>query len=127
MTDFSSLIQRPGVGGATPLYTQATAADFFVAAPNSRYELHYKNGATPTTQLFIKDPVTPTPTGSTPGVATGADGAFDRLISAALAANTERKVIIDNSDLFRDPATGRINLKHNTPTTLTLNIMGPLN
>jgi hypothetical protein len=125
MTDFTGLVQRPNLAGATPVYTQCTAADFFVAQAASKYELHYVNAATPTTQLFIKDPVTVAPTGATPGVPTGADGAYDRLITAALGATTQRKVIIDNSNEFRD-SNGRINLKHNTPTTLTLNIVGPL-
>lgn len=119
MADLTAGIQQPGLSGVTPNYQVCSAADTFKAASGARYELHYKNAATPTTILKVTDPTTPIPGGST-----AAAGFADLQVSAALGASAERKVIID-ANRFRD-ASGNINLVHGTPTTLTLNIIGPL-
>lgn len=120
MTDFTAQIQRPGLTGVAPTYNVATATDKFAAAPNAKYMLHYKNGATPSGVLKISDPTTPIPPGST-----AAAGFADSQITAALGASAEAVTIIDNSTRFRD-AQGFINLSHATPTTVTFAIIGPL-
>lgn len=125
MTDMTSAIQKPGVAGVTPTYTQCTTADKFAALPGSKYMLHYKNAATPTTQLYINEQVAVLPAGAvTPTAPTGGTKWSDVQISAALGATTERVCWIDNSNNFRD-ALGFVNLQHNTPTTLTVAIFGP--
>jgi hypothetical protein len=125
MTDMTSAIQKPGVSGLTPTYTQCTAADKFSALPGGRYMLHYKNAATPTTQLYINEQVAVLPNGAvTPAAPTGGTKWSDVQVSAALGATTERVCWIENSNNYRD-ALGFINLQHNTPTTLTVAIFGP--
>lgn len=124
MADQTANVQKPGLTGVAPTYVAANATDFFTAAPNSRYELHYKNGATPTaTGAFtITDPTTPIPAGSG-----SAAGFADAIVKAAgsMLASTELKCTIANSSRFMD-ANGRINLVHGgTLTTVTLNILGP--
>lgn len=116
----SAAVQLPGLAGVAPTYTQSTAADFFTAQPNSRYMLHYKNGATPTGIVKVLDPTTPVPAGST-----AVAGFADLQVSASLGATTERVVWIDNSSRFRD-ANGRIQMTNGTPTTLSVAIFGPL-
>lgn len=124
MADLTSSVQQLGNAGAAPTYATVGAADFFTAVPNARYELHYKNGATPTASgaFTVTDPTTPIPAGS------GAVAGFaDQVVKAAgsMLANTELKAIIANSNRFRD-ANGRINLVHGgTLTTVTVNILGP--
>lgn len=120
MTDFSANVQRPGLTGVAPVYNTATATDKFAAAPNSKYMLHYKNGATPSGILKVTDPTTPIPPGSTASA-----GFADSQVTAALGASAEAICIIDNSTRFRD-AQGFINLSHGTPTTVTVAIIGPL-
>lgn len=122
----TAFVQKPPVNGVAPTYTQCTTSDKFQALPNARYILHYKNAATPTTQLYINEQVAQLPAGSvTPTPPTGATKWSDVQISAALGATTERVCYIENSQLYRD-ALGFINLQHGTPTTLTLSIQGPL-
>ena len=126
MTDMTAAVQRPTSGNpVTPTYTQCTAADKFYAGAGARYMLHYKNGATPTTGLFVNEQVAAAPPGTTPSVPSGATKWSDMQVSAALGATTERVVIIDNVSAYRD-VNGFVNLQHGTPTTLTLAIFGPL-
>jgi hypothetical protein len=120
MTDMTAFVHANSLAGVTPVYTQATAADFFTAAPGSKYMLHYKNAATPTGILKVSDPSTPVPDGST-----AVAGFADLQVSAALGATTEKVITIPNSSRFRD-ANGRINMVNVTPTTLTVAIFGPL-
>lgn len=123
MADQTANIQKPGLTGVAPTYAAANATDFFTAQPASRYELHYKNGATPTGAATFKvtDPTTPIPAGSS-AVAGFADAVIQ---SAGMSATTELKAVIPNSDRFRD-ANGKINLVHGgTLTSVTLNILGP--
>ena len=124
MADQTANIQKPGLTGVAPTYTAANATDFFTAQPNSRYELHYKNGATTTGGALpfkITDPTTVAPPGATP-----AAGFADVIVAATgMLGTTELKCVIGNSDRFRD-SNGRINLVHGgTLTTVTLNILGP--
>lgn len=124
MADLTASVQQLGVTGAAPTYVAVNAGDFFVAQPNARYELHYKNGATPTASgaFTVTDPTTPIPQGSA-----SVAGFADQVVKAAgsMLANTELKVIISNSNRFRDNQ-GRINLVHGgTLTTVTVNILGP--
>jgi hypothetical protein len=120
--------QLPTVAApATPTYTQCTASDKFAANPGTTYLLHYKNGATPTTQCYVTDQYTTVPPGSaTPAVPTNATNWSDALISAAIGASAERDIVLDKSIIgnYID-STGFVNLKHNTPTTLTVAIYGP--
>lgn len=124
MADLSAFVQKPSYTGVAPTYSAVSAADYFVAQPNSRYEVHYKNGATATASgaFTVTDPTTPVPSGS------GSVAGFaDAVVKAAgsMLANTELKAIIANSDRFRD-SNGRINLVHGgTLTTVTVNILGP--
>ncbi len=125
MTDMTSAVQKPGVSGVTPTYTQCTASDKFQAARGSRYMLHYKNAATPTTQLYINEQVATVPGGAvTPAVPSGGTKWSDTQVSAALGASTERVCWIENTSQYLD-SNGFINLVNNTPTTLTLAIFGP--
>lgn len=125
MTDMTSAVQKPGLAGVTPTYTQCTASDKFLAQRGARYMLHYKNGATPTTQLYINEQVATVPPGAVaPSVPTGGTKWSDVQVSPALGATTERVVWIDPSSNYID-ATGFINLVHNTPTTLSVAIFGP--
>jgi hypothetical protein len=124
MTDFTANVQKPDLAGAVPTYNNCTAADFFVAAPNASYILHYKNGATAQTTgpNKVTDPTTPIPANSTAtaGFADATDG-----LGAGLPASTERVRVINNSNRFRD-ANGRINLAHaGTLTTVQVAILGP--
>jgi hypothetical protein len=123
MTDLSANVQNPALVGVAPVYTAVTAADFFVAQPNARYVLHYKNGATLTGagSFKVSDPTTPIPTGS------GAAAGFaDALIqNAGMAATTELVAQIAQSNRFRD-SNGRINLAHTgTLTTVSVAVFGP--
>lgn len=123
MADLTAQVQQPGLAGVAPTYVAVSAGDFFTAQPNSRYELHYKNGATPTGVATFKvtDPTTPVPTGSG-SVAGFADAVVQ---SAGMGATTELKSVIPNSTRFRD-SNNRINLVHGgTLTTVTVNILGP--
>lgn len=123
MADLTSSIQKPGLVGVNPTYAQANASDFFTAAPNSQYVIHYKNGATPTaTGAFsITDPTTAIPSGSA-AVAGFADAITKA--SGSMLASTELKLVV-SSNRFRD-ANGRINLVHGgTLTTVTVGITGP--
>jgi len=117
-------VQQPGLTGVAPLYVAASAADFFTAAPNSRYEIHYKNGATTTGGALpfkVTDPTTPIPVGSS-AVAGFADGI---VAVTGMLATTELKAVIANSTRFMD-SQNRINLVHGgTLTTVTVNILGP--
>lgn len=121
----ATAVQLPGPAGVAPTYVAVSAGDFFVAQPNARYELHYKNGGTATASgaFTVTDPTTPIPPGS------GAVAGFaDQVVKAAgsMLANTELKAMISNSSRFRD-SNGRINLVHGgTLTTVTVNIIGPL-
>lgn len=125
MTDMTSAVQKPGIAGLTPVYTQCTAADKFAALRGGRYMLHYKNLATPTTQLYINEQVASTPSGAVaPAVPTGGTKWSDVQVSAALAATTERVVWIEASANYID-SQGFINLVNNTPTTLSVAIFGP--
>jgi hypothetical protein len=123
MTDMSAFIQKPGLAGVAPVYTQCTAADKFAAAPNSKYLLHYKCLATPTGAGAFKvvDQTTQTPA----GVAIVAN-AFDAVIqSAGMLANTELINIVDPTTRFRD-GQGFVNLTHTgTLTTVSVCIEGP--
>lgn len=122
----TSAVQLPGLAGVTPTYTACTAADKFTAAPNSRYMLHYKNGATAQatggTPNKITDPTTPIPAGSA-SIAGFAD--VTTKATPGLTASEERVVWIDNTNRLRD-STGAINLVHpGTLTTVTVAIFGP--
>lgn len=123
MTDMSAAVQSPGLAGVAPTYTQATAADKFLAQPNARYELHYKCGATPTGagSFKVTDQTTPTPAGASPGA-----GFADAVVQdAGMTATTELISVIANSNRFRD-AQGFINMVHTgTLTTVTVGIRGP--
>lgn len=125
MSDFSANVQRPDVAGVAPSYNVCTATDFFTAAPNACYILHYKNGATAQTTgpNKVSDPSTPIPAGSgqTAGFADASDG-----LSGGMTATSERTRIINNTNRFRD-SQGRVNLVHpGTLTTVTVQIIGPL-
>jgi hypothetical protein len=112
---------------ATPTQTQATATDKFLAQAGCSYLIHYENAATPTTQCYVVNQNTTVPVGAaTPSVPTGATNWSDVLVSAAIGANAERDIVIDRNNIqnFMD-ATGFVNLKHNTPTTLTVAVYGP--
>lgn len=126
MTDFTANVQKPGLTGIAPTYNAVTAADKFTAAPNSRYMLHYKNGATAQatggSPNKVTDPTTPVPSGSSASA-----GFADAVTQASpgMTATSEFVVWIDNSSRFRD-ATGFINLVHpGTLTTVTVAIFGP--
>jgi hypothetical protein len=119
--------QRPSVsaGGVTPTFTQCTASDkFSVPTASGSYLLYYKNAGTPTATLWVLSTAQPTPIGSVPAVPTGATNWEDVQISAALGASTERAYFIDDVSPYVD-ATNFVNLKHNTPTTLTMCVLGP--
>lgn len=122
MTDFTSAVQKPGLVGVAPTYSQATGTDKFLAAPNARYELHYKNGATATGagSFKVTDQVS---AAAAPAGASLAGGWADAVVqSAGMLATTELVCIIDNSSRFRD-AQGFINLVHaGTLTTVTVAI-----
>jgi hypothetical protein len=122
MTDI--VAQKPGLAGIAPTYIQATAADRFLALPNSKYMLHYKNGATPTGAgtFKITDATTPTPGAATPGA-----GFADAVVqNGGMLATTELVQEIDNSTRFRD-ATGFVNITHTgTLTTVSVAVIGPL-
>jgi len=125
MADLTAQVQSLTQTGVAPNYVAVSAGDFFTAQPNARYELHYKNGATPTASgaFTVTDQTTPAPTGATPGA-----GFADQVVKAAgsMLASTELKAIIVNSTRFRD-SNGRINLVHGgTLTTVTVNIVGPM-
>jgi hypothetical protein len=124
MADQTANVQRPGLTGVAPTYFAANATDFITAAPNSRYEIHIKNGATPTASgaFTVGDPTTPIPVGSG-AVAGFADGVLKT--AGSMLANTELKAWIANSSRFMD-ANGRINFAFGgTLTTVTVNIQGP--
>lgn len=120
MTDMTSAINTPGLAGIAPTYTAVTASDTFTAAPNTRYMLHYKNGATPTGAgaFKITDATTPTPAGASPG-----GGFADAVVqNAGMGATTELITVIDNSTRFLN-ASKVITLTHTgTLTTVTVGI-----
>lgn len=122
MTDMTAAIQRPGIVGVAPVYTQCTANDSFKAAPNSRYTLHYKNGATPTGALKITDQASSAQAPA--GAVLGAGWADAVTVPASIAASGEILVDIANTTRFRD-GQGAVNLVHGTPTTLSVCITGP--
>lgn len=125
MTDFTSLMQDTSVGATlTPTFTACTAADKFQAQAGSKYMLYYRNGATPTTQCYIREQVATAPLGTTPAIPTGAVKWSDALISAAIGGTSDRVVFIDVVAPYID-SLGFVNLVHNTPTTLTLAVLGP--
>lgn len=123
MADLSAAVQNPGLAGVAPTYSAVAAADYFLAAPNSRYVLHYKNGATPTgvASFKVTDPNTPIPTASGQAV-----GFADAVVqSVGMGGTTELVSTITNSNRHRD-SNGRINLTHGgTLTTVTVAILGP--
>jgi hypothetical protein len=114
----------------TPTQTAVSAADKFAANPGTTYLLHYENGATAgTATLWILSQNTTAPAGTLLPVTVpaGATSWNDAQISALLAANAERDIVLDKSIIgnFID-STGFVNLKHNgTLTSITLAIYGP--
>lgn len=127
MTDFTAQVQRPGLLGVAPTYNACTATDKFAALPNSKYMLHYKNGATPQATgglpNKVTDQTTPTPAAASPG-AGFADAVTQ--VTPGMGATSEFVSIIDTSTRFRDNL-GFINLVHpGTLTTVTVAIIGPL-
>jgi hypothetical protein len=118
MTDF--VPQAPGAVGITPTYNTATVSDTFSAVAGGRYMIHYKNGATPTGTLKIRDRNTPIPAGST-----AVAGYADAQASASLGASAETVYWIQNASRYMD-STGKITLDNGTPTTLTFAIFGPM-
>ncbi len=123
MTDI--VPQKPGLAGIAPNYIAVTAADRFLALPNSKYMLHYKNGVTPTgaNTFKITDTTTPTPGAATPGA-----GFADAVVqNSGMVASTELVQVIDNSTRFRD-TNGFVNLTHTggTLTTVSVAVIGPL-
>jgi hypothetical protein len=125
MTDFSAAVQKPGYTGVAPTYSALTGTDKFTAAPNGRYMLHYKNGATSMAAgtLTVQDTTTPTPAG-----ATVVANQFDAVtVPTFMGATSELIAWIDNANRFRDNL-GFINLlKTGSPvfTTMTVAIFGP--
>lgn len=122
--------QRP-TASSTPAaltFTACTSADKFLTNGSGSWIILYNNGATPTTQCYVKDPVVTVPPGAnTPATPTGASGWSDKLISNAIAASTTAlAVVIDAASVaqFTD-SLGFVNLLHNTPTTLTCAVLGP--
>lgn len=111
----------------TPLQTACSTNDKFAANPGTTYLIHYENAATPTTQIYVGEQVATVPPGAaTPNLPTGATKWSDALVSAAIGANAERDVVLDKSIIANYiDSTGFVNLKHNTPTTLTIAIYGP--
>jgi len=98
MTDMTAAVQKPNLVGVTPTYTACTAADKFSAAANSRYLLHYKNGATAQASSSapnkVTDPSTPIPSGSA-----AVAGFADLLTSAGtgMGATSEATIEIEMS------------------------------
>lgn len=120
--------QKPNVATPlTPSFTACTTSDKFQSNGGGTWILWYRNGATPTTQLYITDQNTSVPPGAaTPGLPTGATNWSDAQVSAALGATTDRVIAIDAVNIAQyTDALGFVNLKHNTPTTLTLAVLGP--
>jgi hypothetical protein len=120
--------QKPNVSTPlTPTFTACTTSDKFQSNGGGTYILWYRNGATPTTQLYIVDQNTTVPAGAaTPAVPTGATNWSDALITSALAASSDRVIAIDDINMAQyTDSTLFVNLKHNTPTTLTLAVLGP--
>lgn len=122
--------QRPTASStpATLTYTACTAADKFQSNGGGSWILLYNNGATPTTQCYVKN-TTPTvpPGANTPSTPTGAAEWSDKVISNAIAASTNGFcVVIDSTSIaqFTD-STQFVNLIHNTPTTLSVAVLGP--
>lgn len=122
--------QRPTASStpATLTFTACTTADKFSTGGSGTWIILYNNGATPTAQCYVKDPVVTTPPGAnTPATPTGASGWSDKLISNAIAASTSNLcVVIDAANVaqFTD-SSGFVNLLHTTPTTLTCAVLGP--
>lgn len=126
MTIFTA--QRPSVSAPlTPTFTACTTNDKFQSNGGGTWVLWYRNGATPTTQLYITDQNVSVPPGAaTPAVPTGATNWSDALISAAVGASADRVIVIDGANIQQyTDTTLFVNLKHNTPTTLTLAVLGP--
>lgn len=125
MTDMTAAVQRPSVGGTiTPTFTQCTAADKFSAQAGSKYMLHYRNGATTATNVYIAEKAASSPAGSTPATPTGATKWSDALVVASIGSTTDRIVFIDYVAPYIDTL-GFVNVVATTPTTLTLAIYGP--
>jgi hypothetical protein len=119
---------KPNVGNAiTPTFTQCTASDKFQSNGSGTWILVYVNGATPTTQCYITDQNVSVPAGAAvPSIPTGATNWSDALISAAIGASATRIIAIDAVNIAQyTDATQFVNLKHNTPTTLTVAVLGP--
>lgn len=126
MTDF--VPQDPAAGtSVAPTYNACTTADTFSASQGGRYMLHYKNGATATTTLVVNEQLASLPPGASPTAPAGATKWSDLVITAALAGNAERVIVIDNISPYINPTDNKVHLQHGTPTTLTLAIFGPLN
>lgn len=132
MTDFSAAVQDPSAGApVVPTYSACTATDKFSASQNSRYMLHYKNGATPTAgAIYISEKLAALPAGAVPLVAGAPSTKWSDLQvigAGGIGASTERVIVIDNISPYID-STGFVNLLHGgTLTTLTVAIFGPLN
>lgn len=125
MTDFTSLMQDPSIGNTiTPVFTACTAADKFQAQAGSKYLLYYRNAATPTATLWIREQAAVAPLGTTPAIPAGAVKWSDAAIAASIGATSDRAVFIDVVGPYID-SLGFVNLIHNTPTSLTLCVMGP--
>lgn len=120
MTDMTAFIQTPDTAGVVPTYTAATAADQFTAAPNTKYMLHYKNGATTTGGALpfkVGNPTAVAPPASGLGAGFG-----DAVIAATGMLATTEKVHIIDSNVFRNTA-GVIALAHQgTLTTVSVAI-----
>lgn len=124
MADLTSAVQQPSFAGVAPTYTAVSASDFFTAKPNSRYIIHYKNGATPTASgaFTATDQTTQIPQGS--GAVAGFADAILKA-SGSMLASTELVSVIGKSDRFMD-STGKITLVHGgTITTVSVCILGP--
>lgn len=119
--------QRPSVaaGSVTPTFTQCTTADkFSVPTSSGSYLLYYKNAGTATATLWVLNPGAVAPGGSTPAAAAGATNFGDVAISATIGTTTDKAFFIDDVSPYVD-ASNFVNLKHNTPTTLTMSVLGP--
>lgn len=120
--------QKPNITNpVTPTFTQCTTNDKFAAAGGT-YVIHYKNGASATTECYVVNQNTSVPKGAaTPTKDDSQVNWSDALISSAVGANSERVIAVDAVDIadFID-ATGFVNLHHTgTLTTLTVAVYGP--
>lgn len=125
MTTF--VAQKPVLAGVVPTYNACTATDKFLADPNAKYMLHYKNGATSQASGTNKI-VDQVSAAGQPDSAVLAGGWADAAVTGGvfMGATSESVVMISNTNRFRD-STGFINLTHGgTLTTMTVAIFGPL-